>query len=927
MVPRRLRSLPVLPALGSLCIAFGLLFSAARAGKVPAPAHSVPAGPSLTAPVPAPEPAAPGDGHPSIAVRAFPLDAPVRVDGILDEPAWRHSSAAPLIQNDPDNGRRPRERTDWWIAYDDEALYLAARMYDAAPESIVCGMGRRDTWPSSDWIILNLDTFNDDRNGYEFGLSPAGAIGDAAVYADGSEDYSWDGIWSCKARRDSLGWTAEMRIPFSQLKFPTREDQVWGIDLTRHINRYQERDDLMHIPRASSGFVSRFPDLVGIRGIHPSRRIELLTYGVGKGDFQRRAKEDPFHSASDLTGNAGADITWGLTNNLTLNATLNPDFGQVEVDPAVINLSDFETYYGERRPFFVEDANSFRFGNEGTNSNWNFNWSDPTLFYSRRIGQPPQVDLHNHDYADVPGNTTILGAAKVQGTAGNTVIGALSAWTARENARLDLGGVRSSQVAEPMTTYNAVRVLYARPDGRRGLGMMVTDTWRDLGDADSRSQLPRQATVLGADGWTRLDNKGTWALRGYLIGSTVSGDSSAMDLLQRSYRHYFQRPDAGHLHYDPNRTRLNGWMGRGVLNKESGRSTLTAAVGAVSPGFEANDLGFSNRSDVINVSLVPGYRWVEPTRLYRNLWLSLATYHVWDTGGRPDQYGWGPFWNVTFANYWWSSGHLFYNPERSVQWVTRGGPAMRVPDNREVAFSAGTDDRRTLYLGFDGSAARSGDGSSSASGTLTATLRPRASIKLSLAPALSWSLDHSGWVTRIEDPVMTATYGVRYVFSDLTYRETSLATRIDWTFTPRLTLQAYLQPLIGVGSYSEFKELARPSTYTFNVYGRSGGGSGSSGSTIDYDPSTNLYTVDPDGSGPIDAFTFADPDFNYKSLKVNLVLRWEFQPGSTFYLVWTQNRTDSRDPGNFRLGRDVRSLFDTVSTNGIQVKVTKWWGI
>ena len=302
-----------------------------------------------------------------------------------------------------------------------------------------------------------------------------------------------------------------------------------------------------------------------------------------------------------------------------MNATINPDFGQVEVDPAVVNLSDYETFYEERRPFFVADANSFRFGREGTNSNWNFNWTDPYLFYSRRIGRSPQVALADHEFSDVPGTTTILGATKAVGTAGRTTFGMLGAVTDREDARLETDGVRTSKVVEPRAAYTTARVLSSRADGRRGIGLMAVGVWRDLAGDASRDALASRSSVIGVDGWMRLDRKGVWALRGYAAASNLRGSKAAIEEVQCSSRHYYQRPDVDHLDYDPDRTSLGGWTARSALNKQSGNVALNAAAGYISPGFEANDAGYSQRSDLINVSLVPGYRWLQPNAVFRSI--------------------------------------------------------------------------------------------------------------------------------------------------------------------------------------------------------------------------------------------------------------------------------------------------------------------
>jgi hypothetical protein len=866
-------------------------------------------------------------GAPAGAVRlmsqipALRLNAPVKVDGVLDEAVWQGPSAGPLIENEPDNGAAPRQPTDWWVAYDDEALYVAARMHDAAPDSIGRCLGRRDAYPASDWFYLNIDTFDDDRNGYSFCVNPAGCIGDGVLYNDGWDDNSWDGVWSSAARIDAQGWTAEMRIPFSQLRFPNADEQRWGINVSRRTLRNQERDELIHRPRDESGYIRRFPHIVGIRGIHPRRKLEILSYGAGKGEFQQVDRSDPFHDGSDLAGDAGADVQWGLTSDLTLNATINPDFGQVEVDPAVINLSDFETFFEERRPFFIKDAGIFRFAQEGTNNNCNFNWMEPLLFYSRRIGRAPSLELADHDYAAVPGVTTILGAAKLSGKLDHTRLGLLTAVTAEERARLELDRARSSQVVEPLTHFTVLRAQRTRGDGRQGLGLIATSTLRDLPDALSRASLARRALAAGLDGWTRLDHAGVWAVRGYVSGSLMNGTAEAIDGIQRASRHYFQRPDTDHLHYDPMRTALGGWIARAALNKESGNTTLNTALGAISPGFEISDLGFESRSDLINWHVMAGYQWLEPNRTFRYRSLSLGTYRTWDTGGHPDAYGEGLFYNATFANYWSLNGMIFHNPERNSLRTTRGGPAMRAPECAETNLFLFSDDRGRISGGGGVSISGDVEGSRGACGNLELSVRPSGSLRFTVGPTYSWSKDTWRWVENVSDSLMTATYGARYIFGDFEYRELSLTSRIEWTFTPRLTLQAYLQPLLATGTYTGLKELARGGSFDFNRYGSG------NGSTITYDPGTSAYTIDPDGAGPVAAFTLSDPNFNYKSLKVNMVLRWEFRPGSTFYLVWTQNREDGRDPGDFQPGRDFRSLLDAPGESVVMAKATVWWSI
>ncbi|MCP4572855.1 MAG: carbohydrate binding family 9 domain-containing protein [bacterium] len=858
-------------------------------------------------------------------IRAERLGGPVELDGVLDDAAWQRPGETRHMQNDPDNGCLPRQVTEFWVAYDNSALYVAARLHDSAPDSISARLGRRDTWPSSDWLYINLDTFNDDRNAFSFSINPAGVLGDSKLYNDGWGDNSWDGVWEAATRIDELGWVAEVRIPFSQLKFPASEEQVWGMNLSRRTLRSNERTDLFHNPRGGSGYGKRFPDLVGISGIEPETSTEITPYLLGKGEFRDVDRDDPFASDPQFSGNAGVDFKTALSNNLTLNAAVNPDFGQVEVDPAVVNLGAYETFYEERRPFFVEDANTFRFGREGLNSNWSFNWMDPMLFYSRRVGRAPQLGIDgDYDFVDRPQVTTILGAAKVSGKVGNTSVGALSAFTAKEKAHLQIDGKEFEQVVEPFTNYSVVRAKVTKPDGTCGLGIMATSTIRDLDDPVSQAALDKRSFTGGIDGFTKLDEDGVWALKAYVAGSHITGSPEAIADMQTSSRRYFQRPDVDHMDYDPDATELKGWVGRAGVNKESGNWRFNSALGYSSPGFEINDVGFQYRTDMINASVTPGYSWREPHGIFRNQSLFLGMYKTWDTGGNPAEYGAGLFYWNQLKNYWSVDSSVFINPERNNPRLTRGGPMMRAPAYRSWDLGLSSDWRKNWVVSVSGGGSSDDGGSRTAFGRVRLEVHPMASLGLTVTPRYTWEQEEAQHYDEITDPAMTSTYGNRYIFADLEYRQFSLETRIDWTFSPKLTLQAYVQPLFAVGRYTDHKELARSSSFEFDRFGRD------NGSSIVHDPAgdaDNPYLVTPDGADPANTFRLADRDFNFKSLKVNMVLRWEYAAGSTFYLVWTQDRVDTQNPGDFDLGRDTRSLLDAQGEHILMVKISQYFSL
>jgi len=851
-------------------------------------------------------------------VHAFRLSSPVKVDGVLDETDWTRPANNGLIQNEPNNGAEPIHSTDWWIAYDDEALYAAFRLYDSAPDSIDTSVARRDASLLTDEVYLELDTYNDDRNGYIFVVGAGGYLLDAVMYNDGSWDNSWDAVWVTESRVNESGWSAEMRIPFSQLNFKPEDEQTWGVNIVRNCKRLQSTDYLFHRPRNESGHVSRYPDLLGLSGIEPSSNREARIHGVSKGEFLQTNEGNPFNDGSEYGYDVGGDVKWGLTSNLTLNATVNPDFGQVEVDPAVVNLSDFETFFPEKRPFFVQDANIFRFGRDGTNNNWNFNWSDPTLFYSRRVGRSPQLRVNGDaDHRESPSGTTILGAAKLTGKIGNLSIGGLTAVTAREHHEMSLGDSFYKELAEPLTSYSLLRANQSFDDGTGSLGLMLTGTERDLSDEKSRMTLARRAYTGGIDGWTYLDDGQRWAMRGYASGSWVKGDAAAIDRKQRSSQRYMHRPDATHLDYDPARTSLGGWSSRMMLNKQKGDYMLNTALGATSPEFEINDLGFQSRADVVNYHMAFGRDWSEPRGIVRSRNANVSTYWTWDFDGTRTGGGMGASAWTQFTNYWSVNASVFYNPERNSNTITRGGPIVRLPINREFNLGFSSDSRKSWRASAHGGASFGGPEAASAWGDLSFSVKPSSALSLSLSPGYYWDHSTSQYVTRVEDATMASTFGNRYVFADLEYTEVSVSTRIDWSFSQWLTLQSYVQPLVAVGDYRGLKEFIEPGTFEFNEYGET------DDSSIELNSETGAYEITPSGGG--EEFTVSDPDFNFKSLRLNMVLRWEYSPGSTFFLAWTRNGTNFENPGRFDLNRDIGDLLEAPGDDVVLIKVSRWF--
>lgn len=848
-------------------------------------------------------------GRSLVAVR---LTAPVAVDGVLQEPVWTEAPPAEhFTQRDPKEGAPGTLPTEVRFAYDDAALYVAARLHDPEPKAILKRLGRRDSWLDGDLFVLYLDGYHDRRTGNFFSVDAGGTLGDGTLFNDDWDDNTWDGVWEGRAHVDADGWSVEMRIPYSELRFNDGPQQVWGVNCRRVVGRSKE--DVYLVPRlkGASGFVSRFLELQGLQGIKPPARVAVTPYVTGRAERGDHDAGDPFDDGSSAGAGVGADAKLGIGNSLTLDLTLNPDFGQVEVDPAIVNLSDVETFYPEKRPFFIEGSNLFdSFGFSGASNYMNFNFGVPTFFYSRRIGRAPQGELPDADYASSPSGTTILGAAKLTGKAfGAWSVNTLHAVTQREFADVQTAGVDGRAEIEPAAYYGALRAQRSYDDNRYGLGVVSTYTNRSFEDPSLESQLNDSALSLGADGWAFLGRDKAWVLTGWAGVSDVRGTQDAITGLQRSSLHYFQRPDADSVRFDADATTLRGWSGRVALNREKGSLLFNAALGAISPGFDVNDLGFQWKADVVNGHVWGSYRWTQPSRIANQANLDLAYFRSQDFDGNKTWEGVFAYGRIRFLNYSQLQGFVAVNPDSVSTRLTRGGPRTLNPHGLEWELYAYSDERRRvlLRLGWNGREYdREAESYRSVFGGIE--WRPASSLSLSVEPRYEWGGTAAQYVDTFDDALAVDTFGQRYVFARLAQKTFSAGIRVNWTFTPRLSLQLYAQPLVASGDYGDYGELSRPMSYDFRRYdgvSRSGDG----------------YSVDPDGAGPAAPIAFDDPSFNLRSLRGNAVLRWEFRPGSTAYFVWTQSRSEEDATGEFRFSRSMSRLLSSPADNIFLVKL------
>ncbi|MEI6666514.1 MAG: DUF5916 domain-containing protein [Acidobacteriota bacterium] len=862
-------------------------------------------------------------GPPAVpSVKAVRATSRIVIDGRLDEADWQRAEpAAGFTQRNPDEGKPATERTEVRVLYDADAIYFGARMFDREAGKIARRLTRRDEDSSgiADTLIIGLDPHHDHVTGARFAVSAAGSLRDGTLLNDSSDDNSWDGVWEAAVAIDDLGWTAEIRIPFSQLRFPAADRQTWGLNVVRSITRTNEEDWWAPTPKKDSAIVSRFGHLEGLDGIRGRRHLDLLPYATAKGERNSTVDAaNPFTSGHTVTPHVGVDAKWGVSSNVTVDATVNPDFGQVEVDPAVVNLSAFETFYDEKRPFFIEGSDVFnRFGRNGASGFMGFNRSNPTLFYSRRIGRAPQ-DSASGDFVDAPTATTILGAAKITGkTTSGWTFNLTEALTAAEWADVADGAARSRVEIEPATNYLAARV-YRDIGTRAGIGMLATLVNRDTPDTALRDRVVDHAYVVGVDGHAYLNSGRDFVIAGALSASRVEGTEAAISRLERASARYFQRPDAAHLRYDPLATALTGWNLQIDFNRNTGNVRPNVSYWAVSPGYETNDVGYLTSAD--RMGMHAGVVWLTttPDSFSRSRHLVAAKWYVWNFAHEKMSDGVYIGGSATFRNYWSGSVTLIATADPLNDRLTRGGPMMKSPGGRSYGASLGSDGRKIIGVNINGNYSIDSAGSWDSSGAVTIAAKPVPALTVEIGPSLLRSLSLAQYVTTAFDASATATFGRRDVFGEIDQIEWSMTTRVSLMMNPRMSFQMFAQPLLSVGRYGHFKQAAKPRTYTFLRYGVDVG-------TIGFDPASDTYHVNPTGDATGVPFSFGDPNFNFKSLRVNAVYRWEFRPGSTFFLVWTQQREDYVRPGQFAFGTDLSSLVHAPADNVVLAKVSYWF--
>jgi hypothetical protein len=855
----------------------------------------------------------------------------VILDGKLDEPAWR--AATPITeftQLDPDEGRPASQRTEVRFLFDDDALYVGAKMYDSlGPAGVTTRLVRRDATFDSDYFQLVIDSYHDHLSRAFFEVNPSGSQADRIGIGNSCCDNSWDPIWEAATRIDSDGWTAEIRIPYSQLRFSRAVQQTWGLEVRRFIKRREEEDDWSFWHKNEAGGPSRFGHLEGIRIQSSSSHLELMPYASAKSSSLAAHAGTPFDSHGRPTMRGGLDLRDNVTSNLTLNATINPDFGQVEVDPAVLNLSAFETFFPEKRPFFVENSQVFDFGL--FNCSFCSNVESMQGFYSRRVGRAPtgaHLATDNYSYADIPDATTILGAGKLTGrTSSGYTVGLLDAITGQANARVILpNGSRGSQEVEPLANYFVGRLKRDFLHGNLVVGGMFSGVARSL-DTTFAPRLARNAEMYGNDVVYRWhDNE--YSLTANTAITNVSGDAREIALRQQSSARYYQRPDRGpgwggffSSRYDTTATSLRGLGAYARLAKETGDWAWEAAVNTRTPGYETNDYAFQRSADYVwsNVNVVRF--WSKQTRWYQTMIgiLGAQTQQNYEGDRTAEQLH--HFLSLTTRQFWSINEFFIVRPSVMDDRQLRGGPVVRQPSSTDGVISVSTDSRHMLTGNVNLERYADQQGGRAATLGLSAGIRPAPNVSFSFGPSWNPQRLPAQYVTAVGDPTATNFYGTRYVVSSLHQQTLGFDTRLSLTFSPRMTLELYMQPFFAAAHYYDFKEYAAPRTSALRTFGRD---VGTVTQSTGADGVTSEYTIDPDGAGPAQPFTFANPDVNDRSLRGNALFRWEYRPGSVLYVAWTHTRAAGASFGNLDLHRDADAILDSRPDNIFLIKAS-WW--
>ena len=842
----------------------------------------------------------------------------ITMDGIPSEEVWNSVEwGGDFLQWQPNEGKAPSQPTKFKILYDDKFLYIAYDAIDLSPDSIIKRMGRRDEFPG-DWVEINIDSYHDHRTAFSFTLSVSGVRGDEFVSNDGNNwDDSFNPIWFSKTHVNKGGWTAEVKIPLSQLRYGNEVEKVWGVQVTRRIFRKEERSCWQLIPQGSGVWVSRFGELHGLNNIPTYRQVEIAPYITVQADKYKKEAGNPFADGLDGKLSVGVDGKLAVTNNLILDFTINPDFGQVEADPSQVRIDGFQNFFDEKRPFFVESRNIFEYQLTGSEAGGDYDAD--LLFYSRRIGSSPHAypNTAPGEYVKYPQNTTILGATKFSGkTKKGWSIGILEALTERENAVIDNNGKRRKELVEPLTNYFVGRLQKDIKGGNTIIGGIFTAVNREHGLDD---MLHRSAYSAGFDFLHYWRNR-AWFVKANVVYSNVNGTKEAIYNTQTAFEHLFQRPDAKEHSLDADRTSLSGMGATLKFGKIGGKQgkmgqifKFETGITVRSPQLELNDIGFMLTSDEINHFTWAGMQFQRPFSVFRNARINYNHWLRWDYSGQLLYQQVNMNTHSTFRNNWQNGTGVTYNPYDVSNTALRGAGSLRRPSGLGWNYYIISDSRKKLYSQLD---------LFSFWGTDNTMRVKNIGLTLFYVPIDAFNISLSGnyesyWRRQDQFVENTSFNGVpRTVVAQVDQKTISFTARMSYNITPDLTIQYYGQPFLTRPLYRNFAyvtdALNKDYRNRFTAY---------NDNQLSFNNGT--YSVDEDEDG-IPDYNFQQPDFNFVQFRSNLILRWEYRRGSEFYFVWSDGNTaDAFDDLDSPVFRSLtKNAFSGNSRNSFLVKWT-----
>jgi hypothetical protein len=829
------------------------------------------------------------------------------IDGKLDDECWKQGTwAGNFRQWLPNEGAKPTYPTEFNIQYDDKNLYVAVRCHDGEPKKILRQAGVRDEF-SGDLTGVNFDSYHDFRTGFEFTVSAWGQKIDLVLFNPNNWDLNWNPVWKVKTGIEDSSWVAEYEIPLSQLRYSGKDEQVWGLHVWRWISRLQEESDWEIQSKTGPGVLFNFGELHGIKGLKKSRRLEIMPYTLG--DFTTMKKEpgNPFASKGKTWGgNVGLDAKIGISSNFTVDLTVNPDFGQVESDPSVMNLTAFETFYEEKRPFFLEGLTIF-----------DYKFDNQSLFYSRRIGHSPSQSVAPNEnlFVKTPDKTSIISAVKFSGTTSKGLsVGLIQSVTANEFAHLsDINGNRSTVKVEPLTSYTVARVQKGYNSGNTVIGGIITSTNRSIQD--------KNLETLSSDAYTGgLDLRHHWKDKEYyidarLIGSYINGSKEAISALEQSSARYYQRPGALYLKFDTTATHLNGWGGRLMIGKGSkGRWKYSTGATWLSPGLELNDLGYMNTADEITNENVVSYLINQPVSILNTCELSLEQFNSWNFNGT--YLGSGAHFSILsqFRNQWGFSTNLIYHSRSLDTKILRGGYDMLVPSAFTTFGSLNTDPSKkiTASLGYSYEN-RANNSAINYQLSPGITYRPINNLKIGVNANYIDNLDRLQYVS-----TSAASDGPRYILGTIKQKTLGLTFRVDLNLTPEFSIQYYGSPFVSLGSYSQLKYITNPKAQTY-----------ADRFAIYQDPVlvNGTYQLFDYSSGTRADYSVGNPDFDFHEFRSNLVAKWEYRLGSFIYLVWSSEKSATTSDSHASVGDSYKQLRSIFPKNIFLIKLNYWFSL